>query len=155
MDMKRLLFCICAMMTVVIALAEDVTPAEALKQATQFVQNRIASGQHSRRAVGTQAQLTQTGKVSGLYVFNVDNNGGFVIVSNDDRTEPVLGYSDSGSFDPANMPENMRAWLQGYADEIAWLKEHPDAAVSTSRRTGDASIKTPHCPTRPDNMGPG
>lgn len=146
MDMKRLLFCICAIMTVVIAMAEDVTPAEALKQATQFVQKRIASGQHSRRAVGTQAQLTQTGKVSGLYVFNVDNNGGFVIVSNDDRTEPVLGYSDSGSFDPANMPENMRAWLQGYADEIAWLKEHPDAAVSTSRRTGESNIKTPILP---------
>lgn len=145
MSMKRVLICICAMMTVVIALAEDVTPAEALQQATQFVQNRIASGQHSRRAVGTQAQLTQTGKVSGLYVFNVDNNGGFVIVSNDDRTEPVLGYSDSGSFDPANMPENMRAWLQGYADEIAWLKKHPDAAVSTSRRTGESesNIKTP------------
>ena len=143
MDMKRLLFCICAIMTVVIAMAEDVTPAEALKQATQFVQNRIASGQHSRRAAGTPAQLTQTAKVSGLYVFNVDNSGGFVIVSNDDRTEPVLGYSDSGSFDPDNMPENMRAWLQGYADEIAWLKEHPDAAVSTSRRTGESNIKTP------------
>ncbi len=133
-------------MTVVIAMAEDVTPAEALKQATQFVQNRIASGQHSRRAAGTPAQLTQTAKVSGLYVFNVDNSGGFVIVSNDDRTEPVLGYSDSGTFDPDNMPENMRAWLQGYADEIAWLKEHPDAAVSTSRRSGDASIKTPIAP---------
>ena len=148
MDMKRLLFCICAIMTVVIAMAEDVTPAEALKQATQFVQNRIASGQHSRRAAGTQAQLTQTGKVSGLYVFNVDNNGGFVIVSNDDRTEPILGYSDSGTFDPNNMPENMRAWLQGYADEIAWLKKHPDAAVSTSRRTGESesNIKTPILP---------
>lgn len=146
MDMKRLLFCICAIMTVVIAMAEDVTPAEALKQATQFVQNRIASGQHSRRAAGTPAQLTQTAKVSGLYVFNVDNSGGFVIVSNDDRTEPVLGYSDSGSFDPDNMPENMRAWLQGYADEIAWLKEHPDAAVSTSRRTGESNIKTPILP---------
>ena len=145
MDMKRLLFCICAIMTVVIAMAEDVTPAEALKQATQFVQNRIASGQHSRRAAGTPAQLTQTAKVSGLYVFNVDNSGGFVIVSNDDRTEPVLGYSDSGTFDPNNMPENMRAWLQGYADEIAWLKKHPDAAVSTSRRTGESesNIKTP------------
>ncbi len=145
MDMKRLLFCICAIMTVVIAMAEDVTPAEALKQATQFVQNRIASGQHSRRAAGTPAQLTQTAKVSGLYVFNVDNSGGFVIVSNDDRTEPVLGYSDSGSFAPDNMPENMRAWLQGYADEIAWLKKHPDAAVSTSRRTGESesNIKTP------------
>lgn len=146
MDMKRLLFCICAIMTVVIAMAEDVTPAEALKQATQFVQNRIASGQHSRRAAGTPAQLTQTAKVSGLYVFNVDNSGGFVVVSNDDRTEPVLGYSDSGTFDPNNIPDNMRAWLQGYADEIAWLNEHPDAAVSTSRRTGESNIKTPILP---------
>jgi hypothetical protein len=42
------------------------------------------------------------------YVFNVDDNGGYVIVSGDDRTEPILGYVEQGTFDPDNMPENMQ-----------------------------------------------
>lgn len=67
--------------------------------------------------------LTLAERVSGLYVINVANDGGFVIVSNDDRTFPILGFGESGNIDPDNMPANMRAWLQGYADEIAWLQK--------------------------------
>ena len=148
MDMKRLLICIYALLAVTIVMADNVTPEEALQQATQFVKERIATGQHARRSPGSATpQLTLAKKVSGLYVFNVDNSCGFVIVSNDDRTEAVLGYSDKGSFDPNNIPDNMRAWLQGYADEIAWLNEHPrPAAIKAPRRTSDATIKTPIAP---------
>ena len=146
--MKRLLICIYALLAVTIVMADNVTPEEALQQATQFVKERIATGQHARRSPGSATpQLTLAKKVSGLYVFNVDNSCGFVVVSNDDRTEAVLGYSDKGSFDPNNIPDNMRAWLQGYADEIAWLNEHPDAAIiKAPRRTSDATIKTPIAP---------
>ena len=42
-------------------------------------------------------------------MFNSDGDNGYVIVSNDDRTAAVLGYSDSGQLDLDNMPENMRA----------------------------------------------
>ena len=76
------------------------------------------------------------GQISGLHVFNMSEKGGFVIVSNDSRTTPILGYSDSGTFDPDNMPDNMRAWLQGYADEIAWLqnqKENNTVTVTKAR----------------------
>ena len=55
---------------------------------------------------------------NSFYVFNLGNNQGFVIVSGDDRTEEILGYSESGSYDEDNMPENMRQWLQGYDREI-------------------------------------
>jgi len=58
------------------------------------------------------------------YVFNAENDKGFVIVSGDDRTEQVLGYSDEGSFDIENIPDNMRSWLQLYADQIKWLDEN-------------------------------
>ncbi len=60
--------------------------------------------------------------MSGLYVYNVQNKGGFVIVSPDDETETILGYSDSGEFDESHMPDNMRYWLQGYAEEISFLR---------------------------------
>ena len=61
-------------------------------------------------------------------------------VSGDDRTVPVLGYGETGSFDVDNMPENMKAWLQGYVDQIEWLNAHPETPVATktTRRSSSA-----------------
>jgi len=117
-----------------------VTKEQAQQVASQFLQDRAAaSGSHRAAA---DLQTSYSGEVSGLYVFNVVGNNGFVIISNDDCAEPVLGYADSGSFDLNNIPDNMRAWLQGYADEIAWAKSHgvKKRADSTARRAG--SVKT-------------
>lgn len=117
------------------ALADNVTAEQALQQAQAFVANQQAAGGGQRHAPGATKQLIAKGQVSGLYLFNVANDGGFVIVSNDDRTTPILGYSDSGNIDPDNMPDNMRAWLQGYADEIAWLQTQ-NAQTTAPRRVG-------------------
>ena len=58
------------------------------------------------------------------FVFNVPGDGGFVIVAGDDRVRPVLGYSHSGSFDPDNLPENLRGWLAEYQRQIAWAENN-------------------------------
>lgn len=126
--------------------AAPVTAEKARQQAKAFLTSRIASGSGPRHAPGVTPQLMQEKQVSGLYVFNVSNDGGFVIVSNDDIAEPILGYSDSGTIDPENMPSNMRAWLQGYADEIAWAKEHGITnarPAKAPRHHTEASVKTP------------
>jgi hypothetical protein len=64
------------------------------------------------------------------YVFNAGNNNGYVIVSGDDRTEEVLGYTDSGTFDTETAPENLKSMLQRYVDEIKLLDA--DSVVVTS-----------------------
>lgn len=137
-----------------VAMAENVTSEQALEQARSFIQKREASGSRPRRGASAAQQLSPARQVSGLYVFNIVNNGGYVIVSNNDVAIPILGYSDSGSIDPDNMPENMKAWLQGYADEIAWAKEHnvtrvvydsPFADPNAPRRSGTA-VKNPIAP---------
>ena len=69
------------------------------------------------------------------YVFNAGGDGGYVIVSGDDRVEPILGYVDQGTFDPENIPENMRSWLQLYADQIKYI-------VDNDIQPGDPRIKT-------------
>ena len=51
-------------------------------------------------------------------VFNAQDGKGFVIVSGDDRTSEILGYSTTTSFDINNLSENMRSFMDGMAKEI-------------------------------------
>jgi hypothetical protein len=118
---KRMMFMMLALLAVSLAKAEEITRQQALQRAQQFMQERMKARPGSR---GAKVELSDVKQVSGLYVVNASDNEGYVIVSNDDCAESILGYADEGSFDPDNIPENMKAWLQGYADEIAWAKQH-------------------------------
>ncbi len=113
--------------------ADELTEKAAQELAQQFV-----SSHNTRKSVPT---VTAEGRVSGLYVFNLSNNGGFVIVSNDDQTTPILGFGQSGNIDINDLPDNMRAWLQGYADQIAWLKQNGSDAKLTKARQRTATPK--------------
>ncbi|MBP6333878.1 MAG: thiol protease/hemagglutinin PrtT [Bacteroidia bacterium] len=55
-----------------------------------------------------------------FYVFNAGTSG-FVIVAGDDNVTPILAYSDQGTFDPGNMPQNVAKWLEGYKSEIRYV----------------------------------
>ncbi len=107
--------------------ADKLSEKQAMELAQQFVSGQQAKSARGAKAPGKVRQQAQTieaaGQVSGLYVFNVTGDGGFVIVSNDDSTTPILGFGESGSIDPNDLPDNMAAWLQGYADQIAWLQQ--------------------------------
>ncbi len=54
------------------------------------------------------------------YVFNINSTQGFVIVSGDDAVAPILGYSNQKSFDAANIPPHVAAWLKVYKDQIQY-----------------------------------
>lgn len=108
--------------------AQEVSEKEAQERAQTFVRSH-----YGRKGGGPE--LKSLGQVNGLYVFNMNDKGGFVIVSNDERATDILGYSESGQFDPDNMPDNMRAWLQGYADEIAWAQKNIKEVSETNTKT--------------------
>ena len=76
--------------------------------------------------VYTQYQINET--TPAVYVFNAIGEQGFVLVSAEDNARAVLGYSDEGHIDAQNIPANMRAWLQMYADELARAAKAPAAA---------------------------
>jgi hypothetical protein len=81
--------------------------------------------------------LTIAESRDAFYAFNLPDKGGYVIVSGDDKMPAVLGYAESGSYDAANMPVNMRAWLDGYAEQYAFLQTHSNAkSASLTAVTG-------------------
>lgn len=135
------------------------TPQEAAQIASQFVsQSHIAPAQRMQRAeaaqnmakpvelVYTQYQVDAT--TPAVFVFNNQEAEGFVLVSAEDEARAVLGYSDKGSFNQEDIPENMRFWLQIYADELARYEANKpvlkagQVSLPRAKRTAAASYPT-------------
>ena len=84
--------------------------------------------------------------LNSFYVFNKSEEEGFIIVSGDDRTTPILGYAESGSFDYANLPGNFKYWLERCRNTIACLAGNP--AFSPNATATDIA------PMQPDAVAP-
>jgi hypothetical protein len=68
----------------------------------------------------TGSALTQSKPITFFYVFNAGSNG-FIVISGDDQSTPVLAYSDVVSFDPNNIPPNTQKWLEEYKKQIHYI----------------------------------
>ena len=58
------------------------------------------------------------------YVFNINNNKGFVIVVADDNALPILGYSFQNGFDTSNLNPSVANWLEGYQKQMQYIIEN-------------------------------
>ena len=126
-------------------IANPITKEEAQQKAVQFL-----SKKQSNRALAPRLKPVSLQEVSGLnserlYAFNVGQKNGFVVMSADDCTgELILGYADKGELSMETMPDNMRAWLKGYDDEIKWMQEHGVTNQVAASRAMTASVaRTP------------
>ena len=111
--MKKLTLLLISIFSFLALSAGEITEAEALQKAQKFMQGKKFKQKNLRRAMTTER--------NAYYIFNAENDGGFVIVSGDDRTVEILGYSDKGTLDINHMPVNLKAWLQGYQEQIETL----------------------------------
>jgi len=127
--MKRVLFLLSLALLPMMAFAEHVEATRAQKAAKTFLNNNGVKS----------SQLTDFSRDAGfsnLYVFATDDS--FVVMAADDRVQPILGYSLTCSFGSEDMPDNMRAWLQGYDDEIQAAIDHRvSASPETARQWHD------------------
>lgn len=125
-------------------MAGPVTLEQAQQKAADFIASKISS-KRSQALHHTPLLTTQQTEQSPLYVFNVGDNDGYVVVSGDDRTEEILGYGTKGHLDNWLMPDNMRAFLQEYADAIRLLDKRGITAPAhrASRRISDKAAIAP------------
>ncbi len=68
------------------------------------------------------------------YVFNLVDDRGFVIISADERVFPILGYSFSGNYSPADQPPSFTAWMEKVEDEIMLVKKEETPAREDIRQ---------------------
>ncbi len=124
--------------------ARQISPDEAAAIASDFLNSSSLQIANARR-IGVKrarAKSDTDGKfTSPYYVFNGEGNQGFVIISGDDRAKKILGYSDAGNFDFDNLPPQLAAMLDQYAEQIASLPESAAADPSWSAPPRDASTE--------------
>lgn len=105
--------------------ANPVTANQAEQTARKFLASRhrpldlaatVANSPAAARSATPQEPL--------LHVFNIGHEEGFVILSGDDATTTdILAYSDHGTFCYDSLPPNARAWIDGYAEQVADLRK--------------------------------
>jgi len=81
----------------------------------RFKNNELAKTAEITKTIEniTTYKISTTSDVNAFYVFNY-NEGGFSIVSADDRVSPVLAYCDEGVFSTNinEIPEPVQSWME-------------------------------------------
>lgn len=86
-----------------------------------------------RMRVNAKTATDSFDDMAAYYVFNVEE-GGFVVVSGNDVTAPVLGFCDKGFFDADRLPDGLQWLLQMYEDQIQSLNKAAYTSLSAEMR---------------------
>ena len=120
--------------------AQRVSMESAMQKALLFLKRSDSTISKTKKAPRKSPQLNLTNYRDEFYIFNDDSNGGFVVVSGEERMPEILGYSYEGRFVVDNLPDNIRAWLDGYAAQVDYLRKHPQTKISSYNTVQGNSI---------------
>lgn len=133
--MKRSFLSIVVLFACLSLFAGPVDLQKAEQTARQFFNKRSGKKAAPLKSVTAKERLLKnaTSDETPYYIFNIGASEGFVIVSGDDKAIPVLGYSDSGTFDWDNMPDNLREWMRLNEIYIENCRNNASAVQSLKR----------------------
>lgn len=128
----RLFLSLALALLTLLANARQITQSEAAAVASDFF-NTSAMPKHLKM-IPSKKGTPLDRDCQPFYIFNSINSPRFVIVSGNDRATEILGYSDCGNFDPDNIPPQLDALLQQYAEQIESLSETGGTGFRSSRQ---------------------
>ena len=125
--MKKIYIFLLAFISATIVFAKEVEKTKALRVAKNFFVHatHLNVGEQDFKLVyECKSKLSEP----VYFVYNIGTDKGFILISADDLVQPVLGYSSSGIFNPDQIPSTVRAWMDGYKEQIEHVKETVSAA---------------------------
>ena len=122
--------------------AAPVDPEKALEIANDFWAKNVSLKKSmqfklvpAEGALKASSRTASSKENDAYYVFTEAQSNGFVIVSGDDRLNPIVGYSTSTVSD--EMPPALTAWLGEYSEYVNDVRA--GKAVTLQRNAGQAS----------------
>lgn len=125
------------------AAADVISPEAALARAIPEAPTRAAASQYSL--------LSTIEETTGPAVYIFGDGASSLVVSADDSTIPLLGYSDNAAPTRAGAPLHSPAfeyWVRQYAAQIEWMRLHAPSAAIRATRAGDRAPIGPLVSTR-------
>ena len=124
--MKQYLLLFISLLSISLS-AEEITVDKAKELANIFYQKNHP--QHLSASLqmvydGETNQSRSSGKAPALYVFSNIQGKGFVVISGEDTTIPLLGYSYENDFPQENIPYNIQGWLDNMKSQIQYYREN-------------------------------
>lgn len=110
-----------SLLTSINADAETVTRKEATAKAQAFMNEAHGKVMPGVKMVYDGRRLTTQRLFVPFYVFNLPAEG-FVIVSAENKTFPILAYSLTDRFDPDRITDAQRSLLRAYARDIEMIR---------------------------------
>ena len=126
--MKKFFFSLCFFAVISSLMAGPVDQQKAQKLGAKFLSTTALN----QKNADIQLELVSAAiHRSGIdyYAFNVKSGEGFVIIAGDDRVKPILAYSTTGQYDPQNVSEGFQFTLDGFREEIQYVRDHNLAAT--------------------------
>ena len=119
--------------------AKSITPAQAEAIAKQQFAGTTKFNASNAKMSLTYAAMSLKGQTD-YYVFNRDGGQGYVVVAGDDMTDPVLAYSDRGSFDINQAPQPVKDMFKMYQQSLDQLRKNPQETKSPSLRMNPEGV---------------
>jgi hypothetical protein len=86
----------------------------------------------------------QVNNVPIYYVFNVNENEGFIIISADDIAKPVIGYSFEGPYPVFNQAPTFSEWMNDFKVQISYgIQNNLKASSTTNNEWSELLKKNP------------
>jgi hypothetical protein len=135
---KSLLFCLFIVLFFTQLKADPIDTSLARTVAKNFYLARTPNRNKSLQSVHLEyIKYTEKGNKKSLgeaiyYVFTIKDDTGFIIISADNSTVPVLAYSFNGIYQTENQVPAFRFWMEDYEKQMAYIKENrimPDESI--------------------------
>lgn len=128
--MKRVPLLFLFLLAALFVSAGNVSEQKAYSIAVEFAKSHNMSLKAQQPKMAAKRARSTTTQDAAFYIFNMGGSkDGFVIVSGDDRMEPVFGYSTNSSYDATNVPDGLKWMLDTYSKCVEYLNG------STTKRT--------------------
>ncbi len=152
--MKRLLLIIAMLVGGIVMFAQPRSEEQAKQIAKEFF-GKKPQRKATSLSVVPQQKVSETirkrvsrskstsSQHSSCYIINDEDNNRFVIVSADERMYEILGYSNSGCFDPDNAPDGLMMLMSGYEVEHNYVISNYNTIDSHSSKRENVSAISP------------
>jgi PKD repeat protein len=117
---KKLFASLVFFLTIKLLVANPITTTTASQVAENFLKQNTTVKRVKLQLVFTETLSTG---VPAYYVFNVNNQNGFIIISADDAAHPIIGYSTKNQYVIPNKKSPFAVWMSKRKTEIGTIVE--------------------------------